>query len=209
MAKYQSFTHEDVKLVTKRSLHKGFLNLSQYQLSHKLHQGGWSDTILREVVEKPDAVAVLPYDPQLEQFVLIEQFRVGAIGIGASPWLLECVAGINDKDEDPESLCRRELFEEAGLETTHLIKALSYFSSPGATTEYLHVFIGIVDAANAGGVHGVEDENEDILVHCVPKEQVRQWLSEGKINNAATVIALQWFFLNQEQVAQAQNNHRE
>lgn len=200
MKKIQRLTQSDVKVSQIEPLHKGFINVSRYHVSHKLHEGGWSDKLEREVAERHDAVVVLPYDPQLDCFVLIEQFRVGAIRENITPWLLECVAGINDKNETPEALCHRELFEEAGLKSTKLIKALSYFSSPGASTEYLHVFIGLVDASKAGGVHGVEQESEDILVHKISKAQAIEWLAEGRINNAATIIALQWFFMNEQTI---------
>jgi ADP-ribose pyrophosphatase len=42
------------------------------------------------------------------------------------------------------------------------------------------------------------DENEDIRVHVVSREQAYQWVEEGKIDNAASVIALQWLQLHYE-----------
>lgn len=200
MAKIQQYSQADVEIKDKVSIHQGFMKLKRYFVTHKLHQGGWSQTLQRELVEKEDAVIVLPYDPATDTFVLIEQFRVGAVRDGVTPWLLECVAGINDKNENPEALCRRELFEEAGLKASKLIKAMTYFSSPGATTEFLHVYIAIVDASKAGGIHGLDEESEDILVHNVTRQQVKAWLADNTINNAGTVIALQWFLLNEDKL---------
>ena len=45
---------------------------------------------------------------------------------------------------------------------------------------------------------GLADENEDIRVHVVSREQAYQWVEEGKIDNAASVIALQWLQLHHQ-----------
>ena len=131
---------------------------------------------------------------------MIEQVSIGSLATSTSPWLLEAVAGIIDVDEVPEEVCYREAKEEAGIELTKLTKALSYLASPGGTTERLHIYVGKVDASQAQGVHGLDYEGEDILVHRVPEEQALKWINEGKIENSATLIALQWFALNKQQV---------
>ena len=56
--------------------------------------------------------------------------------------------------------------------------------------------MGEVDASKAEGLHGLADEGEDIRVHVVSREQAYSWLKEGRIDNAASVIALQWLALN-------------
>jgi ADP-ribose pyrophosphatase len=73
---------------------------------------------------------------------------------------------------------------------------LSYLASPGGTSERLSIMVGEVDATTAKGIHGLADENEDIRVHVVSREQAYQWVEEGKIDNAASVIALQWLQLH-------------
>ena len=114
--------------------------------------------------------------------------------------MFEVVAGVIDKDESPEQVSIREAKEEAGIDISHLIKAISYLSSPGGTTERIEVFIAKVDASTAEGVHGLEDEGEDIKVHVVDENDAMVWLQQGKIDNAASVIALQWFALNKQRV---------
>ncbi|HBX07658.1 MAG TPA: ADP-ribose diphosphatase, partial [Leclercia adecarboxylata] len=71
-----------------------------------------------------------------------------------------------------------------------------YLASPGGTSERLSVLVGEVDATTAQGIHGLVDKNEDIRVHVVSREQAYQWVEEGKIDNAASVIALQWLQLH-------------
>lgn len=57
-----------------------------------------------------------------------------------------------------------------------------------------------MDATTAAGIHGLADENEDIRVHVVSREQAYQWVEEGKIDNAAAVIALQWLQLHHQEL---------
>lgn len=200
MAQIPQFGNQDVEILDKAPLFKGFFEMVKYRFTHRLFAGGKSGEIVREVFERGHAVAVLLYDPDLSEFVLIEQFRIGAMATSDSPWLIEIVAGIVEEGEHPEEVCRREAFEESGVQISALHKAMSYLSSPGGTTERIHVFVGRVDATHASGVHGLDHEGEDILVHRVKEADALQWLKEGKIDNAASVIALQWFALNKQDV---------
>ena len=134
--------------------------------------------------------------------MLIEQFRVGALGVVDHPWLLEPVAGIIERGESAPEVARREAAEEAGLEFLDLVPACTYFASPGGSTETCRVFIGRVDAANAGGIHGLADEGEDIMVHVMALDAALAALSDGRINAATTVIALQWLALHRATLAE-------
>jgi len=131
------FTHDDVRLKPIENLYDGFFKINLYQFKHALFAGGESEVIRREILERGDAVAVLPYDPVTEQVLLIEQIRIGAIKSKHTPWLLECIAGMTDDSEDYEAVVKKEAFEEAGLNLTELEFMLSYLSSPGGTTERL------------------------------------------------------------------------
>ncbi|MCU6352074.1 ADP-ribose diphosphatase, partial [Morganella morganii] len=48
--------------------------------------------------------------------------------------------------------------------------------------------------------HGLAQENEDIRVHVVSREQAYEWVEKGVIDNAATVIAIQWLTLHYERI---------
>ncbi|WP_339719313.1 ADP-ribose diphosphatase [uncultured Paraglaciecola sp.] len=196
----QQFSDSDVQILSKETLYQGFFKMVKYAFKHKLFAGGWSDVVEREIFERGHAIAVLPYDPVLDEFVMIEQVRIGALPTSTSPWLIEVVAGIIDEGETPEDVCCREAQEEAGIEIQKLHKALSYLSSPGGTTERIHIYVGLVDASDAKGVHGLDYESEDILVHRVPSAVALNWINQGKIDNAATLIALQWFAMNKQLV---------
>lgn len=203
MSVKSQFSHQDVEVLTTSPLYDGFFKMVQYKLKHRLFAGGWSSEVTREMFERGHAVAVLPYDPVTQEFVLIEQFRLGAMATSQSPWLIEVIAGMIDAGYSPEEVCHKEAREEAGIELQHLTKACSYLSSPGGTTERLHIYIAQTDATQAEGLHGVEHESEDILVHRIAQEQAKEWLENGRIDNAAAIIALQYFFLNKQQILES------
>ena len=73
-----------------------------------------------------------------------------------------------------------------------------YFVSPGGTSECISLFCGKVDAADVGGVCGLEEEAEDIRVIVVPVPEALAQLQAGHIRSAAPIIALQWLQLNHD-----------
>ncbi|WP_318419269.1 ADP-ribose diphosphatase [Photobacterium leiognathi] len=195
--KPQSFGMEDVDILAKETVYQGFFKVVKYRFRHKLFAGGWSGEISREMFERGHAAALLPYDPITDEVVLIEQFRVGAMAAGCEPWQLEIVAGMIDhQDESAEDVVKREAVEEAGLTVAELEKVTRYLSSSGGCSEMLDIFVGTVDSTQAGGIHGLAEESEDIRVHVVSREQAYEWVESGKIENAASIIALQWLQLN-------------
>lgn len=189
-----------VEIVRREQCFEGFYKLDRVHLRHELFAGGMSREISRELFVRHDAVCVLPYDPQRDEVVLIEQFRVGALGKIANPWLIELVAGLIDKDEQPEEVAHREAQEEAGLKIEALWPMTKYFPSPGGSDEFVHVYLGRCDSAGVGGLHGLEDEGEDIRVSVWAFEEALQAVRDGRIANAATIIALQWLALNRVEV---------
>ncbi|GGU60671.1 ADP-ribose pyrophosphatase [Pseudomonas laurentiana] len=189
-----------VDIVQRDNCYKGFYRLDKVRLRHELFAGGMGREISRELFVRHDAVCVLPYDAQRDEVVLIEQFRVGAIGKVASPWLIELVAGLIDKDEQPEEVAHREAEEEAGLKLTALWPMTRYFPSPGGSDEYVHLYLGRCSSVGVGGLHGLEEEGEDIRVKVWSFEDALQAVRDGHIINAASIIALQWLALNRDEV---------
>jgi ADP-ribose pyrophosphatase len=170
------------------------------QFRHGLYQGGQSAVLKREVFERGTAAAVLPYDPQRDEIVLIRQFRAGSYVAGRHPFTWEIVAGIIEDGESAEDLARREAVEEASLEIRETIPIHDVILSPGACSECCVILLGHVDATNAGGIFGLESEGENILVKVLPFAEVRTMLEHGEIDNAIAVIALQWLALHREEV---------
>lgn len=201
MQTISQFQHSDVEILREENLYQGHFQLKKIIFRHKLFNGGMSGEVVRELMIKGEAAAVIAYDPVRDNVVLVEQFRIGAYNPKTqnSPWLLELIAGMVEEGETAESVAVRESQEEAGLTVSNLTHALSVWDSPGGAYERLHIFLGLVDSQNIGGVHGLAEENEDILVHVVPREQAYQWVQTGKIDNVIAVLGLQWLQLNYPQ----------
>lgn len=201
MQTISQFQHSDVEILREENLYQGHFQLKKIIFRHKLFNGGMSGEVVRELMIKGEAAAVIAYDPVRDNVVLVEQFRIGAYNPKSqnSPWLLELIAGMVEEGETAETVAVRESQEEAGLTVSNLTHALSVWDSPGGAYERLHIFLGLVDSQNIGGVHGLAEENEDILVHVVPREQAYQWVQTGKIDNVIAVLGLQWLQLNYPQ----------
>ncbi|HID9090526.1 ADP-ribose diphosphatase [Enterobacter mori] len=191
-----TFAKNDVEIIARETLYSGFFSMDLYRFRHRLFNGEMSGEIKREIFERGHAAVLLPFDPVRDEVVLVEQIRIAAYDVSESPWLLEMVAGMIEQGESVEDVARREALEEAGLAVGRTKPVLSYLASPGGTSERLSIMVGEVDATTAEGIHGLADENEDIRVHVVSREQAYQWVEEGKIDNAASVIALQWLQLH-------------
>lgn len=191
---------DDVEIIERQACFRGFYRLDRLQLRHRQFAGGMGPLLSRELFVRHDAACVLPYDPRRDTVVLIEQFRVGALEKSASPWLLELVAGLIEEDERPEQVAHREASEEAGLSLGALWPIAQYYPSPGGSDERVHLYIGRCDSEGAGGVHGLAEEGEDIRVHVWPLDDALDAVKDGRIDNAASIIALQWLALNRAEV---------
>lgn len=193
-----TFAKNDVEIIARETLYSGFFSMELYRFRHRLFNGEMSGEIKREIFERGHAAVLLPFDPVRDEVVLVEQVRIAAYDTSETPWLLEMVAGMIEEGESVEDVARREALEEAGLAIGRTKPVLSYLASPGGTTERSSIMVGEVDATTAEGIHGLADENEDIRVHVVSREQAYQWVEEGLIDNAASVIALQWLQLHHQ-----------
>ncbi|NQY86985.1 MAG: NUDIX domain-containing protein [Colwellia sp.] len=190
----------DVTISAIETKYHGFFKLNEYQLKHKLFSQKQSKTFTREVFERGDAVVVMLYDPKQDQLLLLEQFRAGVLRANDTPWMLEFVAGMFDDNESPIDVAIREAKEEANVELkpASIKLIMKYFSSPGGTSECIHLYWATFDSTKvlSGSVYGLADENEDIMLHVVSRNDALALLSNGKISNAATVIGLQWLAIN-------------
>jgi len=191
-------SRDDIVLLRRETPFQGYFRIDRYTLRHPLFEGGMSGDVTREVFERGHAAAVLPYDPECDTVVLIEQFRAGAYAAGDNPWIVEIVAGIIETGETADAVARREAIEEAGLAIGALEQIAEVFVSPGGTSETVALFCGRCDSRDAGGIHGIDAEDEDIRVIVKPFAEVLVDLNAGRVRSAAPLIALQWLALNRD-----------
>jgi ADP-ribose pyrophosphatase len=194
---YRNFTYpKDVDIIQSEIVYKGYYQMKRYQFRYRLFENGWSSPVNREIFERGQAVGVVLHDPKRDQVVLIEQFRIGALRDRQSPWLLEIVAGVVNEGESPETVAVRETKEESGLDILAIKPICQYWSTPGACSEEIFLFYAEVDASKAFGIHGLDEENEDIRVYAINTQTAFEMVHLGSINNGLTIIGLQWLELN-------------
>ena len=136
--------------------------------------------IIREVVQHPGAVAIIPIDRE-DNVLLVRQYRYAA---GQS--ILELPAGVIEEGESPDDTAQRELQEEIGYASQNLRALGGVYSSPGFCTEFLYLYIArdLVPSRLPG------DEDEDISVETVPMSRVDRLIRLGEIQDAKTVAGL-------------------
>ena len=189
-------------IIKKNIRYKGFFKLTEVELQHDLFAGDKSPVLVREVIDRGHAVAVLPYDPVRDEVVLIEQFRIGAGEDSEGPWLIEVIAGYQEPGESAEEVVHREALEEAGCRLSDVELMHRCYSSPGGSSERVTLFFARTDSSSIGGIHGLDEEGEDIRVHVVSSQQAFDWLDSGRIDSAMPIISLQWFRINRERIRQ-------
>ncbi len=194
--------NKQFEILAKDIVYQGFFRVEKYRLKHTLFGGGWSAEITRELFMRGSCVAVLLYDPDADKVVLIEQFRTGAVLNPDKAWLVEIVAGAIEEDESAEEVAYRESREEAGCEIEQLMLINEFYTTPGGSSEWISLFCGKVDSAGVGGIHGLDHENEDILVRAVDFNETYLMLENGEIASAIPIIAIQWLALNRQKLKQ-------
>jgi ADP-ribose pyrophosphatase len=107
--------------------------------------------------------------------------------------------------EQYEEVALRESKEESNCVPTDLIKICEYYNSPGGSNEKIILFCGRIDSRSAGGVYGLVEEHEDIEVQVVSYADAMDLIDSGEINNAMTIIALQWLQLHRQELLDSWN----
>ena len=138
-----------------------------------------------ELIRHPGAAAIVPCasdppgaDPTI---LLIRQFRYAT---GGQLW--EIPAGTLDPGEDPEACARRELMEETGVTAARLELLTSIWTTPGFTTEVIHLYLA------TGLTTGEPSRERDEFIEVVPQplSRVLALIRDGEIRDAKTVVAI-------------------
>lgn len=135
---------------------------------------------LREVVRHPGGVCVAAVDEE-GRVAVVRQFRYPF-----ADHLLELPAGKLEKNEDPLPAAKRELSEETGLEAEHWRDLGVIYTSPGFSTEKLHLYLAT--GLRRGEAH--PDPNEFLDVETVPLDELKKLAMDGSIRDAKTVIGV-------------------
>jgi len=188
---------DTVRIHKREWVRRGFLPVLRTIYSHLQFDGAWSKDLDREIIHRGNIVAVLPYDPMLDRYVLIKQFRLGAYWAPAKNddtpsdgVIWETVSGYVDEGESIVEAAQRELMEESGLTCSNLTGLGSVLTNPGMCDERLHLFLANVDSQNCEGVFGLESESENIQVCPLERKTVQLMILDGVIEKASALLAL-------------------
>jgi len=182
-----------VDVRSRRRLLDDFFKVDDAELSFERFDGSMTPPVRRLVFERGDSVAAVVFDRDAERLLLTEQFRFPTFEKGPG-WLIEIIAGMIDRGEQPEVSIRREIEEELGYRANHIEHIATFYVSPGGSSERIWLYyaeVGEAGHVSAGG--GLPGEHEDIRVVSIPPEEARTTLKDGKIADAKTIVGLQWF----------------
>ena len=190
----QGTLHGKVDIDRIDRVYTNYFALNEYHLSHQRFDGAMSDTLVRAVFLASDAALVLPYDPLRDRVLLVEQMRMGPVARGdRALWQFEPIAGRVDPGETPEQTAHRESKEEANIDLQALEKVAEVYASPGCSTEFFYIYVGIADLPDkVTGVGGLDTEDEDIRSHLLSFEALMDMVDTLQAANSPLVIAAYW-----------------
>lgn len=199
------FDAGDIVIEQTETAFQGFFRVLRYRLYHRLFDGGWGKSLQRELFVRGDSVGVLLYDPVRDCVALARQFRIGCLGNPGGAWVWEVVAGMVKQGESMATVAVREVLEETGqtISESALTPISRYYSSPGGSDERLQLYCALCDLPDSTeGVFGLAEEGEDICIRRFATQTAFDAMLAGEINNAATIIALQWLQINHGRLRQ-------
>jgi ADP-ribose pyrophosphatase len=186
-----------VNIIERHEIFRRFVfRIDEIKLRHERYDGSMSAEITRLVLNRGDSVAMLLHDGANQTILMCEQFRAPTLAKGPG-WLMELPAGMIDGDEDPAESARREAVEETGYSPRSLVKIGCVYLSPGGSSERIHIFyaeVSLADKIAAGG--GLLEEGEDIRLILMPAAEAIAKAKNGEIEDAKTLLAIQWLMLN-------------
>lgn len=181
-----------IRNVDAQVLSDNWYTLRKVNFEHQNKDGVW-EKMSREAYDRGNGATILLYNKDTQTIILTRQFRMPTYLNGnADGYLIECCAGLLDKD-NPEECIRRETEEETGYKVSHVEKVFEAYMSPGSVTEILYFFVAEyskeMKISDGGGVH---EESENIEVLELPYQQALEMIGSGEIKDAKTIMLLQY-----------------
>jgi len=187
-----------IEILSRETVFKNFFRIIQARLRFEKYDGTMSHEVTRLVFERGDSVAALVHDADADTLTFTEQFRYPTVASGPG-WIIEIPAGSVEEDEEPADTMRRELEEEIGCRVESITPIHAFYVSPGGSSERIHLYYAIVTPesyVSEGG--GLASEHENIRIVTLPVKDAFAQMWAGQIQDAKTLIALQWLHLRRQ-----------
>lgn len=141
-------------------------------------------SLTRDFIDHPGAVAVLAIN-ELDQVLMIRQYRHP---VGEFLW--EIPAGLLDVEGESELLAaERELLEETGYRAALVEPLLSYYTSPGGSSELKRIFVA-KNLEFVGRPDDAEGEERELIIVWIPFDEVLAAVLASEIRNPSAVVAI-------------------
>jgi len=184
--------------------YSNFFATEEMDLQFRRYDGTLSPVLNRGAQMLGQACAVLPYDPERDAVLLVEQFRAPLfLGGDPAPWVWESVSGLIDPGETAEEAAMRETMEEAGLPLTTLERAAGLYSSTGSSSDFVHMFVGLGDFSTCRPSGGMTGEGEDIRTCITPFDLLMQGIDRGQYRDMPLVMLALWLARHRDRLREA------
>ena len=186
-----------LKNIIYNSLSNEWATLNRIDYDFRFNDGIWK-RLSRESYDRGNGTSILLYNKEKGTVILTKQFRMPAYANDKNDGMsIEVCAGALDKNEEPEVCIIREVEEEVGYKIEKATKVLEAYTSPGAVTEKMYMFIAEYSEdmkVNNGG--GVESEDEEIEVMELSFQEAIKMMHNFEIIDAKTIMLLQYAQIN-------------
>jgi ADP-ribose pyrophosphatase len=186
-----------IEVIAQKRVYDEYLKIDEGTVK-ETSETGEETTYSRFALTRPDAVAVLVYNSDTDEVVLVKQHRYPVdVHGGVDGDLYEIVAGKMDEGEESKETALREVREEIGydIKEDNMIFMSEYFPSPGYSSEKIYLYAATVtdeDKTSEGG--GVEGEHENIEIHNIPATEFFNMIASGEIIDGKTIMGANAFW---------------
>ncbi|WP_282030942.1 NUDIX domain-containing protein [Winogradskyella eximia] len=187
----------NIKNIKKTTLSKEWATLDRIDYEYQFKNGDWK-SVSRECYNRGNGAAILLYNAKKGTVILTKQFRMPIYENTKSEAMsIEACAGAIDNNDNPLETIIRETEEEVGYKISNAKQVLTAYTSPGALTEKMYLFVAeYSDAMQVNDGGGLESENEEIEVLELTFSKAIEMIKTEEIIDAKTIMLLQYAQIN-------------
>lgn len=188
---------KNLKNIKKTNLSKDWATLDRIDYEYQFKNGEWK-SISRECYNRGDGAAIFLYNVEKGTVILTKQFRMPIYENTKSEGMsIEVCAGSIEHNDKPLETILRETEEEVGYKIREAKEVFKTYTSPGALTEKLFLYVAeYTDALKISEGGGLEIENEEIEVLELPFSKVISMIETEEIIDAKTIMLVQYAQIN-------------